>query len=301
MCRVALGIAFGRFIHRLGFQVQRKLFYRSATFCNIQHLMQRFFRLPHSPLAVDFQHEQGAHDGCSLVAVLKRVIPCQRMQQCADFFAQRRVSIRTKRAGLRALFSRQQQVYIAYLLLAILNGGILKNTPIDKDQFTVSQIAHAAWLSLWMRRYYNHPMSLSPTPIFRRVQVDDAEALITLCWPTHPLAQVRDKLLRQTRQRHACGWVIAQDAALIGYGEIARIGREIELSNLFVASAARQQGLGSVLITRLCKSAQGWDERVTLRVSTDNRAISLYTRLGFIAVENGMLDERPVWVMTRPL
>lgn len=135
------------------------------------------------------------------------------------------------------------------------------------------------------------------TPIFRPAQVSDAAALIALCWPERPADAVIDKLTRQVRSPWAYGCVVVVGAQMMGYGEVARIGGTVELSNLFIAADWRNQGIGTQLIQHLGAYAQRWQpSSITLAVATDNPAARrLYERLGFRVMGQRKTDGGRLW------
>lgn len=122
----------------------------------------------------------------------------------------------------------------------------------------------------------------------RPVKQGDAPALQANCWPDKLEAAVTifiSDVLRRTSHDLAWGVVAVREGGIaIGYGQIARWARVGEISDLIVAEAWRDQGIGTALIRYLLGIAQQKGLRqVEIGAQESNRgALKLYRRLGFV-------------------
>ncbi len=114
----------------------------------------------------------------------------------------------------------------------------------------------------------------------------DIPALHQSCWSQWPLDAVQGMLARvlamMERQR-ALGLVAVHDEQAIAYGQLTRWPRTAEISDLVVAEAWREQGIGTQIICTLIDIAHSWQaSQVEIGVTLNNpRAFALYRRLGF--------------------
>lgn len=121
----------------------------------------------------------------------------------------------------------------------------------------------------------------------RPVEPSDARALQANCWPAQLEAAVSvfiSDVLRRTSHDLAWGVVALRDGITIGYGQIARWARIGEISDLIVAEAWRDQGVGTAIIRNLLDIArQKGMQQVEIGAHLANEgALRLYRRLGFI-------------------
>jgi ribosomal protein S18 acetylase RimI-like enzyme len=75
--------------------------------------------------------------------------------------------------------------------------------------------------------------------------------------------------------------IILDDQGLIGRLLLSRLEDEIRLVDIALLPEHRGQGIGRRLIEGLFAEAAGAGKAVRLHVGKDNRAVPLYTRLGF--------------------
>ncbi|EPC01786.1 hypothetical protein L861_21410 [Litchfieldella anticariensis FP35 = DSM 16096] len=70
---------------------------------------------------------------------------------------------------------------------------------------------------------------------------------------------------------------------LLGFAVLCRLPFDAELQAITVVPDARRQGIGQLLLTRMCEEASDWgSERLLLEVRASNKAaIALYRRLAF--------------------
>lgn len=70
---------------------------------------------------------------------------------------------------------------------------------------------------------------------------------------------------------------------LLGFAVLCRLPFDAELQAITVVPDARRQGIGQLLLTRMCEEASDWgSERLLLEVRASNEAaIALYRRLAF--------------------
>jgi ribosomal protein S18 acetylase RimI-like enzyme len=120
-----------------------------------------------------------------------------------------------------------------------------------------------------------HPIDLSQIP-----------ALHEACWPEVPFDHILDLLSNIIRRcEHGRAWALTalQGGEPVGFGQLTRWAKGVEISDLVVNVCHRSQGVGTALIAGLLDIArqQGFPE-VEIGVAEANaRALALYRRLGF--------------------
>lgn len=125
--------------------------------------------------------------------------------------------------------------------------------------------------------------------IMRPVLVTDMYALRQKLWLEKSVSACADKIRRiraAHAQRRGLGIVVEgpTQSSLVGYGQIMRLSKRVEISDLIVATPNRSQGVGTAMIQHLiremrhlCKIAA-----VEIGVAEHNpRAFALYRKLGF--------------------
>jgi ribosomal protein S18 acetylase RimI-like enzyme len=129
-----------------------------------------------------------------------------------------------------------------------------------------------------------HPVDLSQIP-----------ALHKACWPEVPFDHILDLLSNIIRRcEHGRAWALMalQGSEPVGFGQLTRWAKGVEISDLVVSVYYRSQGVGTALISGLLDIArqQGFHE-VEIGVAEDNRrALSLYQRLGFEIKRRVVID-----------
>jgi ribosomal protein S18 acetylase RimI-like enzyme len=125
---------------------------------------------------------------------------------------------------------------------------------------------------------------------FRTATMRDAVTLQESCWPDKSLDAVRVLVQRvEILSRRGRGFGIvaesgrAIDRRIIGYAQLTIWPRVAEISDLIVAPAFRDMGIGTALIHYLIEKARIWPmSHVEIGVARSNpRAYALYQRLGF--------------------
>jgi ribosomal protein S18 acetylase RimI-like enzyme len=122
----------------------------------------------------------------------------------------------------------------------------------------------------------------------RPVRQGDAPALQANCWPEKLEAAVTifiSDVLRRTSHDLAWGMVAVREGGIaVGYGQIARWARVGEISDLIVAEAWRDQGIGTDIIQHLLDIARqkGLRQVEIGAQESNNGALKLYRRLGFV-------------------
>lgn len=135
----------------------------------------------------------------------------------------------------------------------------------------------------------------TPYPI-RKVERDDIPALNQACWSHHSLKNAYDKFQQlQSAMKGGTGLAIVVEtedkSQLIGYGQIMRLPRSAEISNLWVAEDYRSRGIGTAIIQYLIQNSYLNVDRIEIGVAiTNTRALSLYQRLGFVEFSQRVLD-----------
>lgn len=145
----------------------------------------------------------------------------------------------------------------------------------------------------------------------RQVSVKDADRLHQTCWPHWSVDSIAELLLRVeklTQQGRGYG-IIALNAevGILGYGQLTVWPRTTEISDLIVAPAYRNQGIGTAIICALIEKVYAWGlSQVEIGAALSNpRALLLYRRLGFQEDRTIGLDlgdgYEPVMYLTRQL
>jgi ribosomal protein S18 acetylase RimI-like enzyme len=119
-------------------------------------------------------------------------------------------------------------------------------------------------------------------------------------WP----AQAQDAFLRtqaQVQQRsYAMQFPQAEHSIIeiagrpVGRMLVDRSGHEIRLVDISLLPEQRGQGVGTALLATLLDQGRRTKQPVGLSVARTNRARALYTRLGFVAI-----DEDPMYITMR--
>jgi ribosomal protein S18 acetylase RimI-like enzyme len=129
----------------------------------------------------------------------------------------------------------------------------------------------------------------------RPVTLEDTDDLHRLCWPDAIRFDVETRLIdvlaRHEKQR---AWGIATEVAgqAVAYGQLTKLGKRSEISDLVVHEPLRGRGIGSALITHLVKLACTHHLSVVeIGAALSNpRALRLYQRLGFEECRRVKLD-----------
>jgi ribosomal protein S18 acetylase RimI-like enzyme len=137
------------------------------------------------------------------------------------------------------------------------------------------------------------PPALShPDPMvkIRPVRLHDVTSLQATCWPDKPSRWVYTMVSRarqQALQGRGLGIVVMgntdHQTTLQAYGQLTLWLRAAEISDLIVAPAQRDQGIGTAMIQYLVRAAREMQaRRVEIGAEIENtRALALYRRLGF--------------------
>ncbi len=126
------------------------------------------------------------------------------------------------------------------------------------------------------------------TAVIRPAVLDDAVCLQQTCWPERPLDAITEFLQRTQKlaaQRRGTGAVAEYNGIVCGFGLLTLWPRTAEISDLIVAPAYRDQGIGTRMIDYLAGVAVNLNAAILeIGVAVTNpRALVLYQRLGFEA------------------
>ena len=128
-----------------------------------------------------------------------------------------------------------------------------------------------------------------------------AEEVAATGWPPEMQAAFLDQQHRAQhshyRQAYRDGeWlIIERGAEAIGRLYLADSGAEIHLIDISLLPRERGNGLGSAILDDLLADAAARGKGIELHVEKFNPAHRLYSRLGFLAVEEGGIYDRMVW------
>lgn len=122
----------------------------------------------------------------------------------------------------------------------------------------------------------------------RQVSNIDLMALHADCWSHRSVKRCEEilKIINTARRRQrGMGIVIVSEDTrkIIAYGQIARLSKCIEISDLVVSEKYRSQGIGTAMIQSLIASIPEESKNIIeIGVAESNpRALALYQRLGF--------------------
>ena len=145
----------------------------------------------------------------------------------------------------------------------------------------------------------------------RQVTVQDADDLQQMCWSNWSVDSIAELLMRVDKfmkQGRGFGIVAySTDAGILGYGQLTVWPRTTEISDLIVAPAYRERGIGTAIICALIDKVRSWGlAQVEIGAALSNpRALLLYQRLGFEEDRTIELDLgkglEPVMYLTRQL
>ena len=89
--------------------------------------------------------------------------------------------------------------------------------------------------------------------------------------------------------------IIVVSGSDIGWLQVGETRDEIYLGQLYVMPSMQNRGVGTALVRQLCDSAGKERKLVTLEVMKNNRARSLYDRLGFRVVGSSKYKLKMQW------
>ncbi len=145
----------------------------------------------------------------------------------------------------------------------------------------------------------------------RAIEQDDVPALQRNCWPERTHDEIRIRMahtISPGQQRRAYGIVALLDNEPVGYGQLSRIGRRLEICNLIVSERHRSRGIGTAIILHLLGIARAEEvNEVEIGVAKNNaRALELYQRLGFEHIREtkmylGQVEPQTVYYLSIPL
>jgi [ribosomal protein S18]-alanine N-acetyltransferase len=138
--------------------------------------------------------------------------------------------------------------------------------------------------------------SIKPNLQLRPMQMHDLDAIMQI-EPTiysHPWTRGN---FSDSLQNGYSGWVLEQDAEMIGYGLLMMVMDEAHLLNLSIAKAQQKRGLGRYLLEHMITIAKTHKAlNMFLEVRPSNiSAIALYENMGFceISVRRGYYPADP--------
>jgi len=117
-----------------------------------------------------------------------------------------------------------------------------------------------------------------------------------------PQLQALMKLQFTARQRHyeiafhgAEHQIVLCDSNPVGRMLVFHSPREVRLVDIAISASHRGNGIGAMLVRKLCDEAAAAKKFVTLHVAKTNRAARLYQRLGFEVVDELGGDYKMEW------
>lgn len=95
--------------------------------------------------------------------------------------------------------------------------------------------------------------------------------------------------------------VIEREGTAIGRIYIDRLPDEICVVDIALVPEVRRTGLGTLLMQEILAEGQATGKRVVIHVERFNPAMHLYTRLGFVPVDENGVYYRMVWTPTEAI
>ncbi len=89
--------------------------------------------------------------------------------------------------------------------------------------------------------------------------------------------------------------ILAVNDQSVGWVHLRESDTEIELCQLYIVPEMQNRGIGSTIVKRFLSRAQTNDKKMTLEVMKNNRARSLYERLGFIQTGENQIKFKLEW------
>jgi len=142
-------------------------------------------------------------------------------------------------------------------------------------------------------RYSLRPVEAPDRELLFQVYASTRELeLSAIDWPV----EAKELFLRQqfeaqdahyrTHYRNTSYDVVLLDGIPVGRLYVARWRDEIRIVDIALLPAARGQGIGATLISRLVAEAETSGRKVSIHVERENPALRLYERLGFRLAED---------------
>lgn len=137
-------------------------------------------------------------------------------------------------------------------------------------------------LSRLLKRILTHKSAYTLRPVKER----DASDLLVSCWMERDLRSIREFIQRSLEIMYQeRGYVLVAEAEgrVIGFGLLTLWPKVAEISDLIVAEAYRNRGIGTAIVTRLTEEARrlGAYKLEIGAANSNRRAYALYQRLGF--------------------
>ncbi|MEL6403690.1 MAG: GNAT family N-acetyltransferase [Chloroflexota bacterium] len=140
---------------------------------------------------------------------------------------------------------------------------------------------------------YEYPRALMlPDSVFtlRPVRMTDIDGLRCACWRDKSVSYCADRIRRMSQsqaRKQGLGVVVEGDAdcAVLAYGQIMRLAKRVEISDLIVAETHRSQGIGTAMIQYLIHEMRQMRQLTQIEIGVlvrNTRALTLYRRLGFV-------------------
>ena len=137
------------------------------------------------------------------------------------------------------------------------------------------------------------PLALLPpdSPYsMRPVCRDDVDGLRRVCWAGKSVSYCADRTRRVMQsyvRRQGLGVIVLDETRqrIIAYGQIMRLAKRVEISDLIVAQAYRGQGVGTAMIQYLIQEMRRLQTLCCVEIGvlvSNTRALALYRRLGFV-------------------
>jgi ribosomal protein S18 acetylase RimI-like enzyme len=140
------------------------------------------------------------------------------------------------------------------------------------------------------------PAAAPPGVVFRPATVADLAALHAACYRERPWPHfsAHGERLLAWQENGRCHWLLAETKAtetLVGSGQLLRYPHGAEVANLAVTPAWQGRGVGTALLRLFFRLGRrlGLSELEIGVDATNERALDLYRRLGFVTTRQAAL------------
>jgi ribosomal-protein-alanine acetyltransferase len=125
--------------------------------------------------------------------------------------------------------------------------------------------------------------SVNDRPLIRTIEYGDVESVLSIQRSSPEVAQWTAEDYNRVAKGEMAGWVVVEDAHVVGFLIARQIVSEIEILNFAVDAASRRRGIGALLLQRSLEWGSGFQaENAVLEVRASNGvALQFYERHGF--------------------
>lgn len=147
--------------------------------------------------------------------------------------------------------------------------------------------AHGVGVGLRMR-----PAADDDLPFLRRLYADTRTAeMVAMTWTGSQLAAFLSMQFEAQHRAYRAYpnteyWLLTIDGEPVGRLYLQHAATALHVVDISLLSELRGRGIGTALLGAVLALGTRTDRRVTLQVARNNRAQSLYRRLGFVVIQD---------------